>query len=114
MRDCLDLGPVPSGEDCAQVGSEGYDARARRECRAYVAQLRRTLGEEPPGARLSVKSHPHDFGTYWSVVCLYDADDEAAADYAFKCESHGPQSWDQQARAELADPATPERRPNHE
>ena len=74
MQDCLDLGSSPSHEDCAQVGSEGYAQRAPRECRAYIGQLRRLFGEEPDGARLSIKSNPHDFGTYFSAVCYFDGD----------------------------------------
>lgn len=101
MQDCLDLGSSPSHEDCAQVGSEGYAQRARRECRAYIAQLRRRYGEEPDGARLSVKSNPHDFGTYYSAVCYFDGDNESAADYAYRCEA-GMETWDAEAIQELS------------
>ena len=101
MQDCLDLGSTPSQEDCAQVGREDYHLRARRECRAYINQLRRMFGEEPDGARLSVKSNPHDFGSYLSVVCYFDGDNKAAADYAYHCEAKGPKEWDEEARREL-------------
>lgn len=101
MQDCLDLGSSPSQEDCAQVGREDYHPRARRECRAYVHQLRRMFGEEPDGARLSVKSNPHDFGSYLSVVCYFDADNKTAVDYAYCCAAKGPQEWDEAARREL-------------
>ena len=100
MQDCLDLGSSPSHEDCAQVGRDDYYELARRECRAYIGQLRRLLGDEPEGARLSVKSNPHDFGTYLSVVVFFDGDNPAALDYAYRCET-GAESWDEQARLEL-------------
>jgi hypothetical protein len=102
MRDCIDLGPSPTEEDCAQVGSDDYFDRARRECRAYIHQLRRLLGDEPEGAQLSVKSNPHDFGSYLSVVCYYEPAQPASLDYAFRCEGKSPQEWDDQARQELA------------
>jgi hypothetical protein len=102
MQECLDVGCAPSEEDCAQVGREDYSERARRECRVYISQLRRMFGEEPDGARLSIKSNPHDFGTYWSVVCYFDAGNQAAADYAYRCEGESPQQWDEAARRELA------------
>jgi hypothetical protein len=102
MRDFIDLGCAPCRESCAQVGSEDYWERAQRECRAYIALLRRSLGNEPDGAQLRSKRNPHDFGTYLSVVCAYDAGNKAATDYAFRCEAHGPAEWDEQARAELA------------
>jgi hypothetical protein len=104
MQDLIDLGSTtPPEESCAQVGSREYDyhERARREARAYIALLRRLLGEEPDGARLSVKSHPHDFGTYLTVVCFFDPSIPAAADYASRCEAEGPREWDEVARREL-------------
>lgn len=80
MRDCMDLGSAPAMEDCAQVGREDYYDRARKECRAYIGLLRRTFGDEPDDASLSVKSNPHDFGTYLSVVCYDDPTVSAAVD----------------------------------
>ena len=104
MRDCVDLGvTAPPMEDCAQVGSKAYDYydRARREAKALINQLRRKLGNEPDGARLGMKSHPHDFGTYMTVVCHYDVQDEASSAYAWRCEEHCPDEWDDEARREL-------------
>jgi hypothetical protein len=101
MRDWIDIGSYPSAENCAQVGTVEYFDRARKECRAYISLLHRKLGDEPPGASLAVKSNPHDFGAYLSVVCYFDSDNPAAADYAFKCEAEGPEEWDKIARQEL-------------
>src|SRR5437762_2341318 len=98
MKDFIDIGAAPVMEDCAQVGSDGYFHRAQRECRAYIALIRRTLGEEPEGARLAVKSNPHDFGTYLSVVCHFDDTLPESIDYASRCESESPDEWDAQAR----------------
>jgi hypothetical protein len=111
MRDYLDLGCAPSHEDCAQVGSSDYYERSRRESRAYMGQLRRMFGEEPDGAGLSIRSNPHDFGTYLSVVCYFDADNQASVDYAFKCEGQAPEFWDEEAQRELA---TEARKPRKE
>jgi hypothetical protein len=100
-RDYITIGSTPPNEDCAQVGAPDYHERMRKETRAYIAQLRRELGEEPPGAHLCVKGFPHDFETYHEVCCSYDTEDEEAADYAFRCESDGPAEWDRIARQEL-------------
>jgi len=111
MQEHVDLGgTTPPEESCAQVGSRDYDYldRARREARAYIGLLRRIFGDEPDGARLGIKSHPHDFGTYLTVVCFFHPDTEAAANYASRCEAEGPQEWDEQARQELN--LNPERR----
>lgn len=101
MRDYLTIGSSPWGEDCAQLGSDGYDAKSRKECQAYKNQLRREFGEEPAGARLAAKSFAHDFGSYREVVCHYDNTNAEAVEYAYKLESEGPELWDAEAKAEL-------------
>jgi hypothetical protein len=101
MRDFIDIGSAPYEGRCAQLGRDDYWERARRECRAFINQLRRVFGPEPEGARLSIKSNPHDFGTYLSVICSYESENEAAVDYAFRCEGEGPGEWDEEASASL-------------
>jgi hypothetical protein len=102
MRDYVDVGCVPTHEDCAQVRCDDCRDRAYRECRAYIRQLRRLFGDEPDGALLSVRTNPHDFGAYFSVVCYYDEQIPESIDYAFRCECESPRTWDDQARRELA------------
>lgn len=103
-REYLTLGSTPSGEDCAQVGREDYHPLMRRETRAYIAQLRRQFGPEPSGAIISVKGFPHDFGTYHEVCVTFDASNEEAVTYAYRLDNEMPESWDEQARAEMAAP----------
>jgi len=110
MRDWIDIGPTPPAEPCAQLGSPDYYDRARKECRVYIALLRRSLGEEPPGARLRIRSNPHDFGDYLSVECLFDDAIQTSVHYAFRCEAEGPENWDEQAQKELAESLPPEQR----
>ena len=101
MRDYLSIGPVPANEECEQLGTNYNPSKARKECNTFIAQLRRQFGNEPDGARLSVKSNPHDFGTYLDVVCYYDDDMPESVEYAFKCEGEASPNWDDAARAEL-------------
>src|SRR5580704_7610758 len=102
MIDHLNIGPVPWAEECAQVGSEDYPQRARRECAAFIHQIRRVVGPEPAGASLVIKSFPHDFGSYLEVCYRYSDENETAQDYAFNCEGHKAlEQWDDQARQEL-------------
>ena len=110
MENHLDIGSSPHGERCAQVGTEGYVKQARIECRLYIDVLRRTLGPEPEGARLSVASNPHDFGTYLSVRCYYNPTHALALEYALRCEAEGPEEWDDLARERLSQ--AKERRPS--
>jgi hypothetical protein len=89
----MDIGCNPCEEPCVNLGTENYYPRARDECARYIELVRKKLGEEPPGAYLKVKSNPHDFGSYLSVVVVFDDDDEEARHYAFRCESEAPRTW---------------------
>jgi hypothetical protein len=99
MRDTLYLGACPYGEDGASVGQDGYMRQARKECRAYIGQLKRMLGEPPEDCSLVIRSNPHDFGTYLSVEAQFNT--MAGQDYALMCDNKQPELWDDQARAEL-------------
>src|SRR5262245_53462539 len=101
MYDSIDLGPVPADEACRQLGRNYNPQLARQEFRAYINQLRRHFGEEPPGAMLRISSNSHDFGSYLEVICRYHDNVPAAVDYAFACEANSPTCWDDAARAEL-------------
>jgi hypothetical protein len=93
-RNYLNIGSTPPDEDCAQVGSEDYHIKARAECIRYIERIREFCGPEPVGASLKIKSFPHDFGTYYEVVCWYDEDIKESVDYAFKVEGEGPLKWE--------------------
>ena len=93
MVDSLSIGPVPSEEECAQVGEDNYMERAQSECARFIALIRKAIGPEPGGARLKIQHCPHDFGTYLDVVCSFDTDNPAAVEYAYRCESDAPTMW---------------------
>ena len=63
----LDIGPTPSGEDCAQVGNKTYDyyELSKIELVAYANQLKRMFPDMPQGLRIVKKANPHEFGTYY-------------------------------------------------
>ena len=100
----IELGPVPAGEACAQVGTDNYLARSMRECEVFRRMLERVL-PIPEGlpVKYVVRSHPHDFGTYREVSVRYSGDDAAACDFAFQVESSVPDGWDPVAQQVLAD-----------
>ena len=97
MRDYVSIGASPPDEDCVALGQPDYERRAREECRRYIEKLREFMGREPEGALLAIKGFNHDFGRYYEVVCWYDDAYPGAADYAFACESDGPETWDEEA-----------------
>lgn len=103
MKDFVCIGATPGEESCQQSGTDSYNAfKAQRECRIFRDQLVRVFGMPPEGARLSVKSFPHDFGSYLEVVCYYDDEYPDSVDYAFKLEAESPATWDQEASEALA------------
>jgi hypothetical protein len=85
MMDYLNIGATPNEEDCAQVGSVNYQERARKECRAYMAQIQKHY-PEPENGYLKVKGFPHDFGTYYEVVAYYDPEDISSSRWVFDIE----------------------------
>jgi hypothetical protein len=101
IRDYLTIGSAPAEEECAKVGESDYGNRARKECRAYIRQLRREFGNEPEGASLVTRFFPHDFGTYLEVVCYYEDDVPESVEYAYRLERESPANWDTQAVTEL-------------
>ena len=94
MRDDISIGSAPCEESCVQVNPVGdYHEAMRAECRRFLDLIRKKLGPEPEGARLAVKSNPHDFGTYYEVVCYFEDGDEEAREYALLCEGEAPTTW---------------------
>lgn len=91
--DYVCIGSSPAEEDCAQVGSDNYPELSRAECRRFIELIRSVVGPEPEGARLIIKSNPHDFGTYYEVAVKFDSDDEDASAYAYRCEEEAPTRW---------------------
>ena len=74
IKDSMYIGESPWDETCVQVGSDMYPVNARKECQRFIDQIRRHYGDEPQGARLYIKSNPHDFGSYLSVECAFEWD----------------------------------------
>lgn len=99
--DSIYLGSAPVFEPTAHVEDEGYRERATRECRAFIAQLRRQFGGEPSGCEFTVAEQPHDSGVYLSVNVQHDRDDLHACNWAYMVESKVPLYWDAEAIAEL-------------
>ena len=92
--DILYLGPVPAEENCTEIGDPDYSRKAKAECQAYIEAIRKVCGREPEGARLSVKSNQHDMGVYYECVVRFDGSNEAAVEYAYRCEAKGPTTWE--------------------
>lgn len=101
MKDELFLSPTPVGEDCAQLGSQDYHSKAKKECSSFINQLKREFGEPPAFSRIRIKQCPHDFGTYLDVVVEFDDENDEATQYAYKLEANLPENWDKESLKEL-------------
>lgn len=99
--DYISIGSSPCDEDCAQVGTDNYAEKAKKECTAFIHQIERELKDFPNGCYLSIKGFPHDFGTYYEVIVRYDENDEEATSFAYKLEGNSPANWDDEAKKEL-------------
>jgi DUF1365 family protein len=107
MHDIIWLGSGPAEEDVAQVGDPDYARNAKAECKAYIEAIRKVCGREPEGARLTIKSQPHDFGVYYECAVVFDCDNREAAEYAARCEEKAPATWEE---AGMAPPGSSVRR----
>lgn len=85
MKDYIEIGATPHDEDCAQVGSENYAKRAKRECSMFAAQIRKHY-PEPENGYLVIKRNMHDFGSYYEVAAYFDDEDKESTEWAFDIE----------------------------
>ena len=86
----LTLGPVPANEPCAQVGlTPDYHTVAQQECYRYLELIQKWH----PNAQLTVKGFPHEFGTYYEVIALYEEGNEEQERQALYVEAHLPEFW---------------------
>ena len=97
MSDYVNIGPTPCGESCAQIGSPDFYEKARKECNIFKRQLQRMF----PKVVFRVKSFPHDFGTYYEVIAVYDLR-EGDSEFAYEAENNAPEYWDAKAKEELS------------
>jgi hypothetical protein len=100
-RDHLYIGSAPYDEDCAQLGTNDYKKRCKLELTEFKRQLIDKFGPPPAGVELKVKGQPHDFGTYYELVVVFDDENETASDYAFDLEDHGIETWDEEAKEKI-------------
>jgi len=87
------IGSTPSDEPCAQTGVTANSVYLQQlECAVYRAALIARFGVPPEGARLAIKSHNHDFGSYAQVEIVFDRDDADSVAYFERVED-GLSTW---------------------
>lgn len=94
MRNYLELGPVPFGEDCKQVGEPHYSVEGRDECEKYRDMLKTRF---PQWAQFDcnfiVKSFSHDFGRYFEVVLGFETSSDRSRGFAAHVDDNLPEFW---------------------
>lgn len=86
----------PPDEPCVQGDAD--PRRAREEGRRYIELLRRVIGREPDGSELKVRSNPHDFGAYHTVVYFFEEGCQDHIAYMRRIENDGPLTWDEEGK----------------
>ena len=102
MKDSYYIDEVPVNEPCAQVGSANYYHLAMIELQVHSRQLIRQFGEPPTGSFFKTQANPHDLGTYYMLLYVFDDENQDHLIYALALED-GPVNWDTKAIAEIID-----------
>jgi hypothetical protein len=93
MKDYVNIGITPSGEDCIQVSkTENYLPAMRKQAERFKTLLEKAFPPKGNGY-LSIKSFPHDFGSYLEVVANFDDADEEGQKWAYDLEGAVPETW---------------------
>jgi hypothetical protein len=93
MKDYMVIDSSPYEENCAQVGSDNYEKRAKQECSKFINLIVKKCGVPPIGAKLKTTSFPHDFGRYYEVIVEFDTAVEDSVEYALFVEANAPRTW---------------------
>lgn len=102
MREYMEIGATPYGEDCAQVGSDGYRNRAENEMDTYIRLMERIFPEAlNKNINFKKKWFDHDFGTYGEVCMFWNSEDEDASNHVYEIDKNLPENWDKVAKEEL-------------
>mgnify|MGYP001570249163 CR=1 FL=1 len=111
MLDSIDLSSVPTEEDCEQLGANYNAPKARKECLVFREQLIRLLEKKSPywqvekklfpDVEIKIRSNEHDFGSYFSLVAIFNPEDESAVELAYWLEANLPEHWDQEAKDDI-------------
>jgi hypothetical protein len=97
MFDYLTIGSSPIEEDCVQVNPNvNYIPAMKEECSRFKKLLEEKfpIPENLVGkVYFQIKSFPHDFGTYYEVVVMYDDKNSDAEEFAVNVENNTPLKW---------------------
>lgn len=92
MKDFYDFGTTPFDEDCVQVSSKvEYMTRMRDEASRMLAICKKLW----PSLFWSIQSNPHDFGSYLTLRCYYDDENEEQTKAFYDADNNWPSTWNE-------------------
>lgn len=98
----LNIGPAPSEETPAQVGTQHYHVISKLELTLFKQQLIEELATQWPDfgclVRFKTTTNHHDFGTYYDLDVVYNPEDPMSASQAFYCEGQASSVWSPERR----------------
>ena len=93
MREYLEFETTPSDENCVQVSrNEDYMPKMREEAVRFKTMLEARFPDVP--GFFSIKSCPHDFGSYLELRYNYNGDSEEEIESCNFVESNMPLTWE--------------------
>jgi hypothetical protein len=99
MKDFYDFETTPVDEDCTQVSkTENYMPAMKQEAYRMLEICKKLW----PSLYWKVQSNPHDFGSYLSIRCYYDDEDEAQSKAFYDAEANWPATWAEAEQRSLA------------
>lgn len=104
----ITVGSGPAEEDCAQLGTEGFEIRAYAELKAYKGLIRRAIAAAgrtiPEGFKFIIRENPHDFGVYLDLAVSFPEECVESSELFTWIDEFAPPVWDEEARQELGLP----------
>jgi hypothetical protein len=95
MTDWYDFETTPNEENCVQVKQDAdYLSAMKAESNRMVA-ICKVLW---PSLYWRTQMNPHDFGSYASIRCIYDDENEDQSKEFMDAERHWPQTWEEADR----------------
>jgi hypothetical protein len=97
MRDYLNLESAPYNEECIQVtDKKPYIQEMIEECRKYKTLLTELFpipSDIKENTYFTIKTFPHDFGSYKEVCIIFDDENEKSCNFAYYVENNLPSNW---------------------
>lgn len=92
MNVLYDFASAPDNEDCVQVSAKAeYMPDMQKEAERMLGICQKLW----PSLDWNIQENPHDFGSYLTLRCHYNDDNEDQAKAFYDAERHWPNTWEE-------------------